>query len=586
MTSENPLRSAPSLFIAANDDGLARPPAAGDDVFDLLATPTVLLDRGGVITHANRSWREDPALGGGHADGGLRATYRSVLRGEGARCAFATVQRALELGRRAEVVLAWHDEVSERWLSLEATPVAGDRVLVEHRDVTTTQQSARRAVIEARLRDDATGREALRWLCALMDWRLAAVWRDEPGAGALTLAAVSGESRRAARAWAMLREAEGVVARARREGAPAFAEATSRCERALLRECLRDKAMCVQSAIAVPSAEGVVSFYAAHRRRPDEALLSLLAARFGARVDAAPARAEPTTRERVAVAAMSAAPVLIHGEAHTGKRALAAEIHRRSGRCGGPLASLSREAARGLAGLAAAAEAASGGTLVLEDLSALDDASQRWLCEAMTTGRATSPGERVARAFDVRVIACARLAPEALRACPAMHGGLLDRLEVLPIEALPLRARRGELHALAREVLDEVAAAWSRPAPTLSDDALRALTAMPWEGNLRELRSVLERAWLGVGQVITGTSIAAACVSPGAAPAPPALEVPPARGDARLASSERDHVERVLRQTDYKMSAAARILGISRSKLYARVNAWRIDLDAMRSTAS
>lgn len=582
MASENLLRSAPSLFVAANDDGLARPPEAGDDVFDLLATPTVLLDRGGVITHANRSWREDPALGARHADGGLRSTYRSVLRDEGTRCAFAAVQRALETGRRAEVVLPWHDEVSERWLSVEATPVAGDRVLVEHRDVTSAQQSARRAVIEARLRDDATGRESLRWLCEVMNWRLAAVWRDEQGADALTLASVTSEAKRAVRAWAMLRETEGVVARARREGAPTFAEATSPCERAMLRECLRDKAMHVRSALAVPSAEGVVSFYATHRRRPDEALLGLLAARFGAGVDATPARAEPTTRERVAVAAMSAAPVLIHGEAHTGKRALAAEIHRRSARCGGPLVSLPREG--GLTRLTAAVVEASGGTLVLEDLSALDAPSQRWLCDAMTTGRATTPGGRGSRAFDVRVIACARCSPEALRA--SMHGELLDRLGVLTVEALPLRARRGELPTLARQVLDEIAAAWSLPAPALSDDAVRALTAMPWEGNLGELRAVLERAWLGVGQVITGSSLAAACVSPRATPATPRATFAATDGDARLASSERDHVERVLQQTDYKMSAAARILGISRSKLYARVNAWRIDLDARRSTAS
>ncbi len=55
--------------------------------------------------------------------------------------------------------------------------------------------------------------------------------------------------------------------------------------------------------------------------------------------------------------------------------------------------------------------------------------------------------------------------------------------------------------------------------------------------------------------------------------------------DARLAASERAHVERVLRQTDFHVSAAARLLGISRSKLYDRVHLWGLDLAAMRAAS-
>jgi two-component system response regulator PilR (NtrC family) len=222
---------------------------------------------------------------------------------------------------------------------------------------------------------------------------------------------------------------------------------------------------------------------------------------------------------------------------------------------------------------------------VIEDLDALSPAAQRWLGEAMSEGRYLPPGASEPHPFEARVIACARCSPEELLARGA-DPILIERLGAFTLRVPPLRERRDELPDLAARSLATIARAWGVAPPALSDDAVRAVVAAPWEGNLRELRAVLERAWMGVGRTVTAASLAAARATPTRAavePAPASLATPD--DDARLAASERTHVERVLRQTDFHISAAARLLGISRSKLYDRVHLWGLDLAAMRAAS-
>jgi DNA-binding NtrC family response regulator len=598
MESENLVAPGRSRFAVANDDAVRV--VAPLDPFDLLPTPTVLLNAAGELVRANLAWREDPDLGGALLGGGLRRPYERAVRGPGAASAGALVQRVLRGAARAEDVLPWHSASQERWCSVEVSRVRGDGALVEHRDATAPQLAARRAMIDARLAaspSPARSEETLRWLCGVMGWTLAAAWTATPDGVSLALKTVAAD-RRLARGWAVMEETRGAVMQAWREGVPVWATPDTRVQIALLRECLRDRARDVRAVLAVPCAGGVVTFYSPHARAPEEALRALLMTRLQHTPAHLPPAAEvdPPLRARVHLAALSAAPVLLYGEAHTGKRTLGREIHRLGARADGPLvvvpsdatverlAGLERwegDARERIPGLAARAR---GGVLLIEDLEALPLEAQRWLGEAMSEGGYLPPGASEAHTFEARVIACARHSPEELRARGA-DPVLLDRLGALAVHVPPLRERRHELPELAAQSLATIARVWGVAAPALSDDAVRAVTAAPWEGNLRELRAVLERAWMGVGHTVTAASLAAARATPRsvATPLPDAREAPD--DDARLAASERAHVERVLRQMDFQVSAAARLLGISRSKLYDRVHLWGLDLAAMRAAS-
>lgn len=599
MESENLVAPGRSRFAVANDDALRV--VAPLDPFDLLPTPTLLLNAAGEIVRANLAWREDPDLGGALLGAGLRRPYEHALRGPGAASAGALVQRVLRGAAKADEVLPWHTAQRERWLSVEVSRVGGDGALVEHRDATAPQRAARRAMIDARLGASpapARAEETLRWLCGVMGWSLAAAWTASPDGRSLALHTVAAD-RRVTRAWAVIEETRGAAMQAWREGASVWSAPETRVEMALLRECLRDRSREVRAVLAVPCEGGVVTFYSPHERAPEEALRALLMSRFGhaVSISAAAPTPEVSVRARVALAALSAAPVLLFGEAHTGKRTLAREIHRLGARAQAPLVTVPADATVELlagterwegdarertVGLAARAR---DGALLIEDLGALSPAAQRWLGEAMSEGRYLPPGASEAHPFEARVIACARRSPEELLAAGA-DPTLLDRLGALSVRVPPLRERRDELPDLAARSLDTIARAWGVAPPALSDDAVRAVVASPWEGNLRELRAVLERAWMGVGHTVTAASLAAARATPtrpAAEPTPDARATPD--DDARLAASERAHVERVLRQTDFHVSAAARVLGISRSKLYDRVHLWGLDLAAMRAAS-
>lgn len=580
--------------------------AEGAALHELLPTAIALLDPDGVIRETNTAWRRDARLGAALTAGGIGRRYAAVLRDHGAAEVVARVQGAAPGARTASEVFAWHDDGAERWLSVEATRLAGDAVIVEHRDATEAQRALRRALIASRLAslDHTLDRapETLGWLCDVMGWELAAVWSAESFGAALALTAVVTPAAREARACAPIRTADGAAARAWRARAVGWSAPTERGERAMLREALRARAGAVRSVLALPTPLGALTFYATHQRRPDAALEALLAARTDIACAAPDAEAcvaalarPRSLRGPVSLAAMSLAPVLLTGEAHTGKSTLAEEIHRRSERSDGPLVRVDCRDADALARLAGverregaarevlpgAASRARGGTLVLEHIDALDPEAQAWLREAMTRGRAARVGGVEAPPFDARVIACSRVGLGALREDAGFDDVLLDRLAVLSIEVPPLRARAWEVVELARAVLDEVARAWSRPPPRFDDDVARALVAHPWPDNLRELRAVLERAWHGVGDTITAASITAAMRAQTWRAAPEAA--PANTGSARLSAHERAHVERVLRQSGFKISRTARELGISRSTLYARIHAWGIDLDAMRT---
>src|SRR5262249_48514365 len=103
-------------------------------------------------------------------------------------------------------------------------------------------------------------------------------------------------------------------------------------------------------------------------------------------------------------------------------------------------------------------------------------------------------GETRTRRADVRVIAATNRDLDADVAAGRFREDLLFRLNVIEIAVPPLRERADDILAMARRFLAFFARVATRPPPTLTEDAERALVSYRWPGNVRELRNAMERA--------------------------------------------------------------------------------------------
>ncbi len=197
------------------------------------------------------------------------------------------------------------------------------------------------------------------------------------------------------------------------------------------------------------------------------------------------------------------ATVLIHGEAGTGKSRLARIIHDLSPRRGGAFVTLrcatlgpdAFDEAWGRHGpaassIAARLDEASEGTLVLDDVDALSPAAQVALLHWIEEGSRESSGRAGQRRSWPRIIATTRATLSEEVAAGRFRSGLFFRLNVIGLELPPLRLRRVEIVSLALNALAELAGR----SVTLAPEAVAALEAYDWPGNIRELRQSVEAA--------------------------------------------------------------------------------------------
>ena len=168
--------------------------------------------------------------------------------------------------------------------------------------------------------------------------------------------------------------------------------------------------------------------------------------------------------------------------------------------------------------------AAHGGTLFLDEVSELPLGMQAKLLRFLEQKEVQRLGSTDVTRVDVRVVAASNLDLARRTAEGQFRRDLYYRLSAFPIELPPLAARSGDIVPLAEHFLASMAAALEMPAAHLSDDAVRLLEAHRWEGNVRELQHVMERAsilaedrlvietdhlyFFGVSSVSTGSSLA------------------------------------------------------------------------------
>jgi len=229
-------------------------------------------------------------------------------------------------------------------------------------------------------------------------------------------------------------------------------------------------------------------------------------------------------------------------------------------------------------------ELADGGTLFLDEIGGLPATAQAKLLRVLEMGEVSRVGALESRRVDVHVIAATNRELRSEVAAGRFRGDLYYRLNIVEVKLPPLRDRREDIPYLTAAFVREIADRLQKPVRGLTPGAEGFLTESPWEGNVRELRNVIERACiLADGEFVTERELAVCLpptvTMPGSRPAsaatvPTALEIE----TDLLVNVERDHIQRALVRTGGNKKAAAQMLGLSRRALYRRLE--RLDLSA------
>ena len=213
-----------------------------------------------------------------------------------------------------------------------------------------------------------------------------------------------------------------------------------------------------------------------------------------------------TVRATLKRVAPTGSRVLITGPAGVGKEVAARTIHQWSTRANGPFVVVSaammtpERVEEELFGVDSEdvsrpglLEQAHGGTLFLDEIADMPPTTQAKILRVLTDQSYHRVGGQRPVKVDVRVLSATSrdLAQEI--ADGRFREDLFYRLNVVPVRLPPLRERREDIPELANQFLARFAAERRIPAPMLSDEAIAALQAHDWPGNVRQLRNIIER---------------------------------------------------------------------------------------------
>jgi transcriptional regulator with PAS, ATPase and Fis domain len=291
--------------------------------------------------------------------------------------------------------------------------------------------------------------------------------------------------------------------------------------------------------------------------------------------------------QSVRAAAVRVAPteatVFLQGESGTGKEVVARLIHLASPRRHGPFVAINcaaipeqlleselfgyeRGAFTGAQqSKAGHIEMAARGVLFLDEVSEMSLTAQVKLLRFLQEREYQRLGGTRLQKADVRIIAATNRDLDEAVSRGAFREDLLYRLQVFDIMLPPLRERRSDIPLLAEQFLTECAQSLQRRVARLTDDALEALLGHDWPGNIRELRNVLERA-----AILTDGDIERRHLSLRSKPRTPVES-------SDLSEVEKGTIERILQQTGWNKSKAARRLGLTRTQLYGRLRRYGLE---------
>jgi DNA-binding NtrC family response regulator len=342
-------------------------------------------------------------------------------------------------------------------------------------------------------------------------------------------------------------------------------------DRALEKRALEREVLCLRSVLTPSGVEASVGFEGMVGRHPEMVRVYQLVTQI------APT---PTT-------------VLITGESGTGKELIARAIHHKSERAAQPFVAVNVAAipetlieselfghekgaftgahARRLGRF----ELAQGGTVFLDEIGSLRLDLQTKLLRVLQEREIERVGGQRTVPVDVRVLAATNVNLKAAVRARTFREDLYYRLNVVPVHVPPLRERRDDIPRLVEHFVRKAARECNRDVRSVSAGALEVLSRYDWPGNVRELENVIHRA------VVLASS--------------PVLHLPDVPLDvampemgSRLTEDEgvplreacdrfeRQYVLRVLERVQWNVSRAARLLGVHRNTVLAKLSAWNV----------
>jgi DNA-binding NtrC family response regulator len=340
-------------------------------------------------------------------------------------------------------------------------------------------------------------------------------------------------------------------------------------QRALEKRALEREVLCLRSALA-PSGEAA-GFEGMVGRHPEMIRIYQMITRV----------------------AETSATVLISGESGTGKELVARALHHRSGRgdrgfvavnvaaipdtlveselFGHEKGAFTGAHARKLGKF----ELAHGGTLFLDEIGSLRLDLQTKLLRVLQQREIERVGGVRPLAVDVRVLAATNINLRQAVRDRTFREDLFYRLNVVPLHVPSLRERREDIPLLVEHFVGKVARECHRDVRGVSAGALEVLTRYDWPGNVRELENVIHRAVvLARGPVLHLQDVPLDVVMPETGPRLAEDTGLPLR--EALDQFERQYVLRVLERVGWNVSRAARLLGVHRNTVLAKLAAWGV----------
>ncbi len=212
-----------------------------------------------------------------------------------------------------------------------------------------------------------------------------------------------------------------------------------------------------------------------------------------------------------------------------------------------------------------------GGTLFLDEIGDLPLKSQAKILRLIEEKTFLPIGEHREQIADARIVAASNQDLEELVRQKRFRQDLYYRLSVCVVRQPPLRERKEDIPLLALYFALQYAAEMGKPVDGIEPDALRSLCAYDYPGNVRELRNIIESSVIHCRHDGALTSADLPVLSGSSAPSSPPSSSWPMES-VRFEDAEKTLYREALSRTDNNVSAAARLLGLSRGKLRRRMS--------------
>ncbi|MEX8548075.1 MAG: sigma-54-dependent transcriptional regulator [Mucilaginibacter sp.] len=300
-------------------------------------------------------------------------------------------------------------------------------------------------------------------------------------------------------------------------------------------------------------------------------------------------------KETIDRVAPTEARVLVTGANGSGKELVARWLHEKSHRCDAPLIEVNCAAipselieselfghekgsfTSAVKQRIGKFESASGGTLFLDEIGDMSLSAQAKVLRALQESKITRVGGEKEIDVDVRVVAATN--KDLLKEIEAgnFRMDLYHRLSVILIHVPPLSDRRDDIPLLTKSFLEEVCTDYGMPVKKVSEAGMEALKALPWTGNIRELRNMIERLIILSDKTITDADVKA-FANP-SAPVAVAHQAVSAQPDFDNFKSfqeykdfaEREYIKFKLEKNGWNVSKTADDIDIQRSHLYSKI---------------